>query len=224
MDTATIHRRRWGTLAVLCVSLFVIGLDNTILNVALPKLQRDLDAASARPAVDRRRLHPGLRRPAAHRRHLGDRFGRKRALSLGPADLRLRLAVGGVLRQLGRAHRGPGGDGHRRRADHAGAPCPSSPTPSPKPAERKRAIGIWAAVSGHRHRRRPGARRLAARALLVGLGVPAQRAGGAARHRAGAAPRARVQGPERAPSRPGRRAAVRRRPGRAGMGDHRGAE
>ena len=28
--------RRWWTLVVLCFSLLVIGLDNTILNVALP--------------------------------------------------------------------------------------------------------------------------------------------------------------------------------------------
>src|ERR1700682_2592500 len=31
-------RRRWLTLTVLCISLMVIGLDNTILNVALPTL------------------------------------------------------------------------------------------------------------------------------------------------------------------------------------------
>lgn len=35
-----------GTLAVLSVSLLVIGLDNTILNVALPSLARSLDATS----------------------------------------------------------------------------------------------------------------------------------------------------------------------------------
>ena len=39
--------RRWWTLAVLCLSLLVIGLDNTILNVALPTLQRDLDASAS---------------------------------------------------------------------------------------------------------------------------------------------------------------------------------
>ncbi len=39
--------RRWWTLAVLCLSLLVIGLDNTILNVALPTLQRDVEAAAS---------------------------------------------------------------------------------------------------------------------------------------------------------------------------------
>src|SRR3982074_1131149 len=35
-----IHDRRWWTLAVLCASLLVIALDNTVLNVALPTLAR----------------------------------------------------------------------------------------------------------------------------------------------------------------------------------------
>src|SRR5215212_5212261 len=38
----TVHRRRWATLAILCVSLLVIVIDNTIVNVALPTLVRDL--------------------------------------------------------------------------------------------------------------------------------------------------------------------------------------
>jgi MFS family permease len=39
-DPATVYRRRWITLLVLCISLIVITLDNTILNVALPTLAR----------------------------------------------------------------------------------------------------------------------------------------------------------------------------------------
>ena len=34
------YERRWWTLAVLCLSLIVIGVDNTILNVALPSIVR----------------------------------------------------------------------------------------------------------------------------------------------------------------------------------------
>jgi hypothetical protein len=34
--------RRWWALAVLCISLLTIILDNTILNVALPSLVQDL--------------------------------------------------------------------------------------------------------------------------------------------------------------------------------------
>jgi len=39
--------RRWQILAVLCVSLFVIVMDNTIVNVALPTLARELDAGTS---------------------------------------------------------------------------------------------------------------------------------------------------------------------------------
>jgi EmrB/QacA subfamily drug resistance transporter len=38
--------RRWTTLAVLCVTLLLISLDNTILNVALPSIVRGLHATS----------------------------------------------------------------------------------------------------------------------------------------------------------------------------------
>lgn len=38
--------RRWSALAVLCVSLLIVSLDNTVLNVALPTLVRDLNATS----------------------------------------------------------------------------------------------------------------------------------------------------------------------------------
>jgi hypothetical protein len=41
-----IYERRWRTLAVLALSLVIIGLDNTILNVALPTLQ---DASTPPP-------------------------------------------------------------------------------------------------------------------------------------------------------------------------------
>ena len=40
-----VHARRWKTLGVLSLSLLIIGLDNTILNVALPTLQETFDAS-----------------------------------------------------------------------------------------------------------------------------------------------------------------------------------
>jgi MFS family permease len=39
--------RRWATLSVLCVTLLLISLDNTILNVALPSIVRSLHATSS---------------------------------------------------------------------------------------------------------------------------------------------------------------------------------
>ena len=41
------YARRWWILLVLCLSLVVITLDNTILNVALPTLVRDLHATNS---------------------------------------------------------------------------------------------------------------------------------------------------------------------------------
>ncbi|MBI0382581.1 MFS transporter, partial [Streptomyces albiflaviniger] len=35
-------RQRWLVLAICCMSLLIVSLDNTILNVALPSIQRDL--------------------------------------------------------------------------------------------------------------------------------------------------------------------------------------
>ena len=61
----------------------MIGLDNTILNVALPTLQGDLDASSSQLQwiVDVYRLvFAGALLTAGS---LGDRFGRKRALTFG---------------------------------------------------------------------------------------------------------------------------------------------
>lgn len=41
------HPRRWQILAILCLSLVLIGLDTLILNLALPSIQKDLDATSS---------------------------------------------------------------------------------------------------------------------------------------------------------------------------------
>ncbi|MGW2744856.1 MFS transporter [Streptomyces sp. NPDC001450] len=41
------HRRRLLILAICCMSLLIVSLDNTVLNVALPSLQRDLDAPTS---------------------------------------------------------------------------------------------------------------------------------------------------------------------------------
>src|SRR3954462_3603717 len=78
-----VYRRRWWTLAVLCMSLVVIGVDNTILNVALPTLVTELHASTSQLQwiVDGYTLvFAGLLLTAGS---LGDRFGRRGALSIG---------------------------------------------------------------------------------------------------------------------------------------------
>jgi Major Facilitator Superfamily len=77
------YERRWAALAVLALSLVVIGMDNTILNVALPTLVRDLGASASELQwmVDAYILvFAGL---LLTMEALGDRFGRKLVLDLG---------------------------------------------------------------------------------------------------------------------------------------------
>src|SRR5262245_6877659 len=79
----TVYARRWKTLAVLSLSLVIIGLDNTILNVALPSLQEEFNCSSStlQWIVDSYLLvFAGLLLTMGT---LGDRFGRKRALQGG---------------------------------------------------------------------------------------------------------------------------------------------
>ena len=46
-DAAASDPKRWTVLAVLCLSLLVVGIDGTIVNVALPTLVRDLHTSSS---------------------------------------------------------------------------------------------------------------------------------------------------------------------------------
>src|SRR5580704_9234529 len=78
-----LYQRRWIILAVICMSLMVIGLDNTILNVALPTLGHQLHAttSSLQWIVDIYTLvFAGLLLTAGS---LGDRFGRYQTLTIG---------------------------------------------------------------------------------------------------------------------------------------------
>lgn len=76
-------RSAWLAVLVLSLSLLVIGLDNTILNVALPTLQRSLSATTSELqwTVDAYLLvFAGLLLASGN---LGDRIGRRRTLQAG---------------------------------------------------------------------------------------------------------------------------------------------
>jgi EmrB/QacA subfamily drug resistance transporter len=140
------YPRRWWALVVVAVSLLVISVGNTILNVALPTIQEDLDATSGQLQwiVDGYMLvYAGLLLAAGG---LGDRFGRRRALLLGLTI----FGIGSVLAALSqdtteliasRALMGLGAAGIM--------PTTLSIITNIFPdRERPKAIAIWAAVAG----------------------------------------------------------------------------
>jgi DHA2 family multidrug resistance protein-like MFS transporter len=76
----TVDRGRWWTLAALVLCTLAVGLDSTVLSVALPTLATDLDASTAALQwfIDSYNLVlAAVLLPAGL---LGDRFGRKRLL------------------------------------------------------------------------------------------------------------------------------------------------
>jgi EmrB/QacA subfamily drug resistance transporter len=146
MSPEQVYAKRWWTLGVLCVSLLVIGLDNTILNVAIPTLQDRLHATQGAIEwmIDSYVLvFAGLLLTMGA---IGDRFGRRRALTIGL----MVFGVGSVISAYSgsanvliasRAVMGIGG----------ALIMPSTLsilTNVFPPAERGRAIAIWAGVSG----------------------------------------------------------------------------
>jgi EmrB/QacA subfamily drug resistance transporter len=141
-----VYEKRWWTLGVLCFSLLVIGLDNTILNVALPTLVKDLHASASQLQwmVDAYVLvFAGLLLTSGA---LGDRYGRKLALNAG-------MWVFGAG-SVASAFSGSAGMliGARGLMGIGGALIMPSTlsilTNVFPPKERGQAIGIWAAVAG----------------------------------------------------------------------------
>ena len=115
-----VHERRWLILGVLCMSLLIIVMDNTILNVAIPSLMTDLNASNSQVQwiVDSYALvFAGLLLTTGS---LSDRFGRKGALQLGIILFGIGSVAVGDVRVGEPTDLHPGVHGHRRRADHAG--------------------------------------------------------------------------------------------------------
>lgn len=140
------HPRRWAILGVLVVSLLVVVLDNTILNIALPTIQNDLQASQGELvwAVDSYILvfaallfTWGV---------LGDRYGRKKVLIIGLAIFATASALSAFAASaqmlIGfRALMGVGG----------AAVLPTTLaiiTVVFPPHERGKAIGLWAGAVG----------------------------------------------------------------------------
>lgn len=142
-----VYARRWLILGILSVSLFLVVVDNLIVNVALPTLQRELNASTTalQWIVDSYALvFAGLLLAGGG---IGDRYGRKRALQVG---LVLFATCSGVAAFADSSNalifwRGAMGVG-------AALVFPATLAIITNifvdPIERAKAIGLWSAVSG----------------------------------------------------------------------------
>lgn len=139
------YRMRWWTLAVLSASLLIIIVDDTIVNVALPTLQRELGAsgASLQWIVNSYILvFGGLLLTMGT---LGDRFGRRRFLHLGFLVFgasSLYGAFAGSVTELIVARTAMGIGGAMIMPSTLSVIIDVFPR-----NERVRAIGIWAAIA-----------------------------------------------------------------------------
>jgi EmrB/QacA subfamily drug resistance transporter len=144
---STVHARRWYTLAVLCLSLLIIVVDSTIVNVALPTFSRQLHASSSglQWIVDAYTLTFAALLLLAGT--IADRYGRHYALAGGLATFAagsLAAVFTNTTAELiaARAVMGIGG------AFIMPATLSIITNVFTDHAERTKAIGLWSAVSG----------------------------------------------------------------------------
>ena len=146
MGDRTVHDRRWWILGTLVLSLLIVVLDNTILNVALKTIQQDLAATQSELAwaVNAYTLvFAGLLFTYGV---LGDRYGRRLALVVGLvlfglASLLTAFSPSPEALIVGRAFMGIG----------SAAVMPSTLSIISnifEADERGKAIGIWAGFAG----------------------------------------------------------------------------
>jgi EmrB/QacA subfamily drug resistance transporter len=146
-DSERAHERRWWTLAVLCLSLTVISIDNTILNVALPSIVESLNARGSelQLLIDGYTIVFACLLLTAG--SLGDKLGRKGILTAG-------LALFGTFSALAAFSTSSHMLIGARALMGIGGACIYPSTLSiltntfHDNRERGRAIGIWAGVSG----------------------------------------------------------------------------
>src|SRR3954452_19240668 len=137
--------RRWWTLAAMCFALFMIMLDNTVVNVALPSIQKDLGASLSglEWTVNAYTLSFAVLLVTGGR--LGDILGRRKMFLFGVVVFALSSASIGMSPNeswlvAGRAVQGIG-------AAFMMPATLSIITVTFPPAERGKAIGTWAGVS-----------------------------------------------------------------------------
>ncbi len=139
------HPQRWLILGVICLAQLTVLLDNTVLNVAIPSLTRELDAGTSdiQWMINAYSLvQSGLLLTAGS---AADRYGRKKMLIAGLALFGVGSLVAGLAdstAQLIAARAGMGVGGALLMTTTLAVAMQIF-----SPAEQPKAIGIWAAVN-----------------------------------------------------------------------------
>ncbi|MFJ4619712.1 MFS transporter [Streptomyces sp. NPDC088812] len=139
------HPRRWLILGVICLAQLTVLLDNTVLNVAIPSLTREMDAATSdvQWMINAYSLvQSGLLLTAGS---AADRYGRKKMLVTGLALFgagSLVAGLAGTSGQLIAARAGMGVGGALLLTTTLAVAMQIF-----TPAEQPKAIGIWSAVN-----------------------------------------------------------------------------
>ena len=141
----TDDNRRWWTLGAMCFALFMVMLDNTVVNVALPSIQKDLGSSISglEWTVNAYTLSFAVLLVTGGR--LGDIFGRRKMFLFGVVAFGLSSAFIGFSQSdawlvAGRAAQGVG-------AAFMMPATLSIISNAFPPQERGKAIGTWAGVS-----------------------------------------------------------------------------
>lgn len=141
----TDDNRKWWTLGAMCFALFMIMLDNTVVNVALPSIQKDLNASISGLEWTINGYTLSFAVLLATGGRLGDIFGRRRMFLFGVVIFTLSSATAGFAPDatalvVSRIVQGVG----------AALMMPATLsiiTDAFPAAERGKAMGMWAGVS-----------------------------------------------------------------------------
>lgn len=141
------RQRKKAILAICCLSLFIVGLDITVVNVALPSIRRDLDASISRLQWTVSSFTVVMASLLMFSGSMADRFGRRRTFVTGLAVFSLasvlcalapsiEVLIGGrVLQAVGGSMMNP-------------VAMSIITNTFTDPRERAQAVGVWGAVFG----------------------------------------------------------------------------
>ncbi|HET7013237.1 MAG TPA: MFS transporter [Streptosporangiaceae bacterium] len=140
-------RQRWTVLAVCALSMFLVGLDTTIVNVGLPAIGRGLGAGTSSLEWVMDAYTVVLASLLISSGALADRFGRRRFFQAGLALFGAASLACALAPSLGAlvAARAVQGAGASMLSPVALAIVVNA---MPDPRERAQAIGVWASVFG----------------------------------------------------------------------------